>query len=110
MNKPGNIKGIKFHCRDITTGETTRILDSQNNEVFEINYGVDVSPENKAYSYSSVECPSITRKLYDSGKEVRIPGVLSNYDIVSGDKSGIQGIKFNHCSYYHKNPNEFKLE
>lgn len=109
-NKPGSIKGIKFHCRDITTGENKRILDGQNNEVNEINYGVEVTPENKAYSYSSVECPNITRKLYDSGKEVRIPGVLSNYDIVSGDNSGLQAIKFNHCSYYHKNPNEFKLE
>ena len=109
-NKAGNIKGLKFHCRDITTGENRKILDENNNKVNEINFGVEVSPSNKSYTYSSVECPNITRKLHDSGKAVKIPGVLSNYDIISGDKTGLQALKFNHCSYYHKNPNEFKLE
>ena len=46
-------------------------------------------------------------KLYYSEK-VKIPGFLANLDAVSGADTGIQAMKFNYCSYYHKNPKEFK--
>ena len=31
--KPGGLKGIKFHCRDIVTGEKRRLLNEKNNNV-----------------------------------------------------------------------------
>ena len=37
--KPGILKGIKFHCRDITTGKHTKIYDKNNylNDYIRIN-------------------------------------------------------------------------
>lgn len=106
--KAGGLKGIKFHCRDIVTGEKRRLLDENNDNVFETTYGVEPTPENKEYNYSSTECPNIERELYNGEGKVKIPGFLANFDAVSGDTTGIQALKFNYCSYYHKNPKEFK--
>ena len=106
--KAGGLKGIKFHCRDIVSGEKRRLLDENNDNVYEATYGVEPTPENKEYNYSSTECPNIIRELYNGEGKVKIPGFLANYDAVSGDKTGIQALKFNYCSYYHKNPKEFK--
>ena len=106
--KPGGLKGIKFHCRDIVTGEKRRLLNEKNNNVYEGIYGLDPTPENKEYNYSSAECPNIERELYNSSDKVKIPGFLTNFDAVSGGKTGIQALKFNYCSYYHKDPKEFK--
>lgn len=108
-NKTGEIKGIKFHCRDIVTGEKTRSLDSDNNLVYEPYFGVEPKISNKDHIYNSVQCGNIKRKLYNTEEEVIIPGFLSNYDVVDSE-DGIQALKFNHCSFYHKNPNDFKRE
>lgn len=106
--KSGGIKGIKFHCRDIVSGEKKRLLNENNDNVYEAIYGVEPTPENRNYNYSSTECPIIERELYNSTKKVKIPGFLANLDAVSGGNTGIQAMKFNYCSYYHKNPKEFK--
>lgn len=107
-NKSGGLKGIKFHCRDITTGEKRRLLNEKNDNVYEAVYGVEPTPENREYNYSSTQCPNIERELYNSSEKVKIPGFLANVDAVSGANTGIQAMKFNYCSYYHKNPKEFK--
>ena len=107
-NKSGGLKGIKFHCRDITTGEKRRLLNEKNDNVYEAVYGVEPTPENREYNYSSTQCPNIERELYNSSETVKIPGFLANLDAVSGANTGIQAMKFNYCSYYHKNPKEFK--
>ena len=107
-NKTGGLKGIKFHCRDIVTGEKRRLLNENNDNVYEATYGVEPTPENKEYNFSSTECPNIERELYSGDGKVKIPGFLSNLDAVSGNNTGIQALKFNYCSYYHKNPKEFK--
>ncbi len=65
-------------------------------------YGVEPTPENKEYNYSSTECPNIERELYNGEGKVKIPGFLPNFDAVSGDTTGIQALKFNYCSYYTK--------
>jgi len=88
-----HIKGIKFHCRDIETGDKIRVLDSENNLVDGIYYGVDPSQENKDYTYSSAEC----------GHEGRSPGFIANFDSNHSDSpQGVQNIKFNYCTYYRK--------
>jgi hypothetical protein len=88
-----HIKGIKFHCRDIESGNKIRVLDSENNLVGGIHYGVEPSQENKEFTYSSAEC----------GFEGKSPGFIANFDSHhSNSPQGVQNIKFNYCTYYRK--------
>jgi hypothetical protein len=91
--KYAHIKGIKFHCRDIESGDKIRVLDSENNLVGGVHYGIDPSPENKEFAYSSAEC----------GFEGKSPGFIANFDSHhSNSPQGVQNIKFNYCTYYRK--------
>jgi len=88
-----HIKGIKFHCRDIDSGNKIRVLDSENNLVDGIYYGVEPSQENKYYTYSSAEC----------GNQGKSPGFIANFDSHhSNSVQGVQNLKFNYCTYYRK--------
>ena len=52
--KPGIIKGIKFHCRDITTGKHTQIYDKNNNLNDFIILGKEPTPNEKRLKYDVV--------------------------------------------------------
>ena len=90
----GTIKGIKFHCRDIATGNPVKILDSNNNEVDNVSFGIEPKSNNNQFVYDSVEC---------GNKQVRgevLPGFVSNYTALHSDKHGINTLAINQCSYY----------
>jgi hypothetical protein len=101
----GNLVGMKFHCRDIKTGNHVKILNSSNNLVDEIHFGVEPTPKNTHYKYGKVECGNFQRCKKVSGRkkcEGR-PGFLSNYTSIT-DPKGIVALKFNKCSYLEPNP------
>jgi len=90
--KNASIKGIKFHCRDIKTGDKVKILNNKDQLVDDVHFGVEPTSSNKDFLYSSVEC--------GYNKERNVPGFISNVTPVHSDE-GISAIKFNSCSYYH---------
>lgn len=93
----GTIKGITFHCKDIDTGNPVKILDSENNKVDSVTFGVQTNQNNPELVYNSVECGN---KDID-GKT--LPGFMSNYTALQSKDKGISTIAINQCSYYDKN-------
>ena len=97
----GKIVGMKFHCKDIKTGEHIKILNADNNFVDSIHFGVEPTPQNKNYKYSKVECGNYQR--CKDGKCLGRPGFLSNYTSIEDD-DGVIALRFNKCSYLEPNP------
>jgi hypothetical protein len=92
--KPGVIKGIKFHCRDITTGKHTKIYDKNNYLNDYIVIGKEPKPDEKRYKYDSVQC-----NIQVDEKNKNYPGFISNISALHGNY-GINGIGVNLCSYF----------
>ena len=92
--KPGVLKGIKFHCRDITTGKHTKIYDKNNNLNDYIVIGEEPRPDEKRYKYDSVQCD-----IHVDEKNRNYPGFISNINVIHG-KHGVNGLGVNLCSYY----------
>lgn len=104
VNGTGKIVGMKFHCKDIVTGEHVKILNANNNYVDSVHYGVDPSPKNKNYKYNKVECGNYQRcKKNNPDKCKARPGFLSNFTAIDDDK-GMVALKFNRCSYLEQKP------
>ena len=103
-NNSGKIVGMKFHCRDIRTGNHVKILNADNNYVDSIEYGVSPTPKNKYYKYSKVECGNYQRCDKNNPNRCNArPGFLSNYTAID-DSEGVLALKFNRCSYLEPNP------
>lgn len=92
--KPGVIKGIKFHCRDITTGKHTKIYDKNNYLNDYIVIGKEPKPDEERYKYDSVQC-----NIHVDEKNRNYPGFISNISAVHGNY-GINGLGVNLCSYF----------
>jgi hypothetical protein len=92
--RPGVIKGMKFHCRDITTGKHTKIYDKNNNLNDYITIGKEPLPDEKRLKYDSVQC-----NIHVDEKNRNYPGFISNINIVHG-KYGVNGMGVNLCSYF----------
>ena len=46
---------MKFHCKDVKTGEHVKVLNADNNYVDSIEFGVTPTPKNKNFKYNKVE-------------------------------------------------------
>lgn len=99
----GKIVGMKFHCKDIKTGDRIKILNANNNFVDAVHFGVEPTPKNKNYKYSKVECGNYQRCNSNGDKCSGRPGFLSNYTAID-DTDGVVALRFNKCSYLEPNP------
>ena len=102
----GKVVGMKFHCRDIISGKHVKILDSDNNFVDDVHFGVEPTPTNKKYKYGKLECGNYQRCRMESDGKERCqgrPGFLSNVTSIDDDE-GIIALRFNKCSYLEPNP------
>lgn len=105
-DKTGKIVGMKFYCKDIRSGEHVKILNSENNFVDNVHFGVEPRPDNKKYKYGKVECGNYQRckRGGDGQKKCKgRPGFLSNVTAIDDD-DGIIAMRFNKCSYLEPNP------
>lgn len=92
--KPGVLKGIKFYCRDITTGKHTQIYDKNNFLNDYIVIGKEPKPDEKRFKYDSVQCD-----IHIDDKNRNYPGFISNINAIHGNY-GINALGVNLCSYF----------
>ena len=90
-NKSGNIKGIKFYCRDIKSGKNIKIDTPQERNMDGPYYGVNPDIKNKRYIYNRTIC----RKIKKDDKLT--PSFISKVGAIHGQK--INALQFYNCSY-----------
>ena len=83
------VNGIKFYCKDVTSGENVNIVTSDNEIVDGINLGNDVEVDP---TVSVFECP------HDQ-KTNNKPSFINGLSVSDSDKK-IHGFRINSCSYY----------
>lgn len=84
--KSGNIKGIKFYCKDVKTGKNTKIKTNSGLRK-NIHFGTNPNINNNKYVYRRVICDKYKNK----------PSFISGVGAVHGDK--INALNFYNCSY-----------
>ena len=89
------IKGLKFHCQDITTGNAVKAYNPKNKKVYGVSFGEPCKPDNPNYMYDKMECKTDIKenKIYPSF----ISEIGGEYSNISNN---IQNLKFNNCSIY----------
>ena len=85
-----NIKGLKFYCQDIETGENVKLLDNSNNKVDGYSFGKVPKEDDKFFYFKSVECNSIKDK---NSNDKYYPTFFSN---VSGTYN-LDSVKMDEC-------------
>lgn len=93
-----NIKGLKFYCQDIETGNDVQIIDSDNKKVDGFTFGKVPSEDDKFLYFKSVECNPVQDK---NDEDKYYPTFISN---VSGEYNidSVKNLSFNKCSYFKK--------
>ena len=93
-----NIKGLKFYCQDIETGENVKLIDNSNNKVDGYSFGKVPKEDDKFFYFKSVECNSLKDK---NSNDKYYPTFFSN---VSGtyNLDSVKNLSFNKCSYFSK--------
>ena len=90
------IRGVKFHCQDITTGKLVKAYDTNNRKVYGVIFGVEPNPGSEDYHYDKSECT-----MYKHDNKY-YPTFISN---IGGEydrkKKTIQNLHFNKCSFYY---------
>ena len=90
------MRGLKFHCQDITTGKLVKSYNNNNKKVYGVTFGLEPKPENENYHYDKSEC-----SIYKHNNKY-YPTFISNiggkYD---RKKKNIQNLSFNKCSFYY---------
>lgn len=93
-----NIKGLKFYCQDIDTGENVSILDNDNKKVDGFTFGKNPREDDRLLYFKSVECNPIKAKNQDDKYyPTFISEVSGNYNLES-----VKNLSFSKCSYYAK--------
>lgn len=90
-NKSGNIKGIKFYCRDTKTGKDIKLNTPMGQNMDGIHFGVDPNINNKRYIYNRTICKKINK---DNNLK---PSFISKVGAIHGQK--INSLQFYNCSY-----------
>ena len=92
------MRGVKFHCQDITTGKLIKSYDNNNRKVYGVTFGMEPEADSQDYKYDKVEC-----NIYEKTDKEFYPSFISEVggDYSSEDKS-VQNLKFNNCSVYNK--------
>ena len=92
------MRGVKFHCQDITTGKLTKAYNNNNRKVYGVTFGMEPEPDSQDFKYDKVEC-----NIYEKNPREFYPSFISEIggDYSKKDKS-IQNLKFTNCSVYNK--------
>lgn len=103
---PGKLKGIRFYCRDIDTGEDVQVIDKYGNSNDYASFGLDKKNDNDRPEFMETEKNSITCGIHidedvneKTGTQLRRPGFISDISSLYND-DGINALGFNSCVYY----------
>ena len=91
------IRGLKFHCQDITTGKLVKSYNNNNKKVYGVTFGLEPTPDSDSYHYDKSECDMYkhNNKYYPTF----ISNIGGQYD---RQKKNIQNVSFNKCSFYYE--------
>tara|TARA_B110000967_G_scaffold200881_1_gene237341 strand:+ start:414 stop:1652 length:1239 start_codon:yes stop_codon:yes gene_type:complete len=90
------MRGLKFHCQDITTGKLVKSYNNNNKKVYGVTFGLEPNPGTDNYHYDKSECSMFkhNNKYYPTF----ISNIGGQYD---KQKKNIQNMSFNKCSFYY---------
>lgn len=89
------IKGLKFYCQNIDSGNSVKSYNSKNKKVYGVSFGIEPKQDDPNYLFDKVECGTKKKngKIY--------PSFISK---ISGDYSdknqSIKNLTFHNCSIY----------
>ena len=90
------MRGLKFHCQDITTGKLVKSYNNNNKQVYGVSFGLEPKANTENYHYDKSEC-----SMYKHNNKY-YPTFISN---IGGEydrkKKNIQNLSFNKCSFYY---------
>ena len=91
----GNIKGVKFFCKDIKTGKNVDIKEANGKPQPSKHFGINPDVSNKKYIYKRAVCDEIK-----TNKNI-VPSFISGVGAIHGDR--INTLKVYNCKYLNKN-------
>lgn len=87
----GNIKGVKFFCKDVKTGKNVDIIDPKGMPLPSKHFGINPDISNKRYIYKRAVCDDIKK-----GSKLA-PSFISGVGAIHGDR--INTLKVYNCKY-----------
>ena len=94
-NESGGIKGLKFFCKNLKTGEKVNVRNDKNILKDGVSFGLEPEKHKGGENiYNSIECKNVKTQ------EGIIPSFISDVSAVHGNK--INRLTFHNCSYYDK--------
>lgn len=90
------VRGLKFHCQDITTGKLVKSYNNNNKKVYGVTFGLEPKPDLDSYHYDKSEC-----NMYKHNNK-HYPTFISNIGgVYDRKKKNIQNVSYNKCSFYY---------
>jgi len=90
----GNIKGVKFFCKDVKNGKNVDIKDSKGKLFPSKHFGINPDVSNKKYIYNRAVCDEVK-----NGKKLA-PSFISGVGAIHGDR--VNTLKVYNCKYLKK--------